>query len=266
MVAAFTGRGAANDALLVGLVSFPLTFVAFLLVIPDHGSTGAAIVSCCSYVVAVGAGGLFVPADARPFGPFRADPERRRTCGTTFAWRAAAPPRSDAGVSVSASSLSRDVTAGRRQPAVERAQTSRSRSRRAGSRRRSGSRPTGSTRSRSERSTRSRRPSTASCARCDDVSFEVHRGEFFGIVGRNGSGKSTLLKILASIYRADAGTIRMAGRAGAVHRARRRLQPRADRARERRPQRGDDGPHPTGGPAAGSTRCSSSPSSRSSST
>jgi ABC-type polysaccharide/polyol phosphate transport system ATPase subunit len=44
------------------------------------------------------------------------------------------------------------------------------------------------------------------------VSFDVHRGEFFGIVGRNGSGKSTLLKILASIYRADAGSIRMAGR------------------------------------------------------
>ena len=45
-----------------------------------------------------------------------------------------------------------------------------------------------------------------------DVSFDVQKGEFFGIVGRNGSGKSTLLKILASIYRADAGTIRMAGR------------------------------------------------------
>jgi ABC-2 type transport system ATP-binding protein len=45
-----------------------------------------------------------------------------------------------------------------------------------------------------------------------DVSFEVRRGEFFGIVGRNGSGKSTLLKLLASIYRADGGTIRMAGR------------------------------------------------------
>jgi ABC-type polysaccharide/polyol phosphate transport system ATPase subunit len=44
------------------------------------------------------------------------------------------------------------------------------------------------------------------------VSFDVRRGEFFGIVGRNGSGKSTLLKIMASIYRADAGSVRMAGR------------------------------------------------------
>jgi O-antigen/teichoic acid export membrane protein len=52
MVAAFTGEGAATDALFVGLVSFPLTFVAFLLVIPDHGSTGAAVVSCCSYIAA----------------------------------------------------------------------------------------------------------------------------------------------------------------------------------------------------------------------
>jgi ABC-type polysaccharide/polyol phosphate transport system ATPase subunit len=46
----------------------------------------------------------------------------------------------------------------------------------------------------------------------DNVSFEVHAGEFFGIVGRNGSGKSTLLKIMAGIYRADAGKVRMAGR------------------------------------------------------
>src|SRR5437764_14839686 len=45
-----------------------------------------------------------------------------------------------------------------------------------------------------------------------DISFDVHDGEFFGIVGRNGSGKSTLLKILSSIYRADGGRIRMAGR------------------------------------------------------
>ncbi len=45
-----------------------------------------------------------------------------------------------------------------------------------------------------------------------DISFDVHEGEFFGIVGRNGSGKSTLLKILSSIYRADRGRVRMAGR------------------------------------------------------
>ena len=45
-----------------------------------------------------------------------------------------------------------------------------------------------------------------------DVSFDVHQGEFFGIVGRNGSGKSSLLKILASIYRADGGRVRVAGR------------------------------------------------------
>ncbi len=50
MVAAFTGRGAANHALAVGFVAFPLTFVAYMLVIPDHGSTGAAVVSCASFI------------------------------------------------------------------------------------------------------------------------------------------------------------------------------------------------------------------------
>jgi ABC-2 type transport system ATP-binding protein len=44
------------------------------------------------------------------------------------------------------------------------------------------------------------------------VSFDVRQGEFFGIVGRNGSGKSTLLKVMASIYRADSGRVRIAGR------------------------------------------------------
>jgi ABC-type polysaccharide/polyol phosphate transport system ATPase subunit len=45
-----------------------------------------------------------------------------------------------------------------------------------------------------------------------DVSFEVGRGEFFGIVGRNGSGKSTLLKCMAGIYRPERGRIQVAGR------------------------------------------------------
>lgn len=44
------------------------------------------------------------------------------------------------------------------------------------------------------------------------ISFDVFRGEFFGVIGRNGSGKSTLLKLLASIYRLDGGDISIAGR------------------------------------------------------
>jgi ABC-2 type transport system ATP-binding protein len=46
----------------------------------------------------------------------------------------------------------------------------------------------------------------------DDVSFVVESGECFGVIGPNGGGKSTLLKIVAGIYRADAGSVRVAGR------------------------------------------------------
>lgn len=44
-----------------------------------------------------------------------------------------------------------------------------------------------------------------------EVSFEVEKGDFFGIVGRNGSGKSTLLKILAGIYQPDSGELTVNG-------------------------------------------------------
>jgi ABC-2 type transport system ATP-binding protein len=45
----------------------------------------------------------------------------------------------------------------------------------------------------------------------DGVTFEVRRGELFGIVGRNGSGKSTLLRVLGNIYGADGGRVRIDG-------------------------------------------------------
>ena len=43
------------------------------------------------------------------------------------------------------------------------------------------------------------------------VSFEVKKGEFFGIVGRNGSGKSTLLKLIAGIYTPNKGSVKING-------------------------------------------------------
>lgn len=45
----------------------------------------------------------------------------------------------------------------------------------------------------------------------DDISFEIEKGDFFGIVGRNGSGKSTLLKTLAGIYNPDQGAVHING-------------------------------------------------------
>ena len=44
-----------------------------------------------------------------------------------------------------------------------------------------------------------------------DVHLAVQTGEFFGVIGPNGSGKSTLLKIIAGIFRADSGEVRIRG-------------------------------------------------------
>src|SRR6266568_2121856 len=49
-----------------------------------------------------------------------------------------------------------------------------------------------------------------------DVSFEVHRGEVVGIVGRNRSGKSTLLKTLSRITDPPLGSIELSGRCGSL--------------------------------------------------
>jgi ABC-2 type transport system ATP-binding protein len=50
----------------------------------------------------------------------------------------------------------------------------------------------------------------------DDVSFDVHEGEAFGVIGHNGSGKSTLLKCMAGILRPNAGTIEVHKRMSAL--------------------------------------------------
>ncbi len=50
----------------------------------------------------------------------------------------------------------------------------------------------------------------------EDVSFRVHRGELFGLVGANGAGKSTILQILAGLTTPDAGTVLVNGVDGAA--------------------------------------------------
>jgi ABC-2 type transport system ATP-binding protein len=45
----------------------------------------------------------------------------------------------------------------------------------------------------------------------DGVSFEVRRGEFFGILGPNGAGKTTTLEMVEGLREPDAGTVHLLG-------------------------------------------------------
>jgi lipopolysaccharide transport system ATP-binding protein len=46
----------------------------------------------------------------------------------------------------------------------------------------------------------------------DNVTFEIFKGETFGIVGKNGSGKSTLLQIISGVLQPTSGELSVSGR------------------------------------------------------
>ena len=49
-----------------------------------------------------------------------------------------------------------------------------------------------------------------------DVSFDITKGSFFGLIGHNGSGKSTLLRLMAGIHEPTSGEILVDGRISAL--------------------------------------------------
>lgn len=46
----------------------------------------------------------------------------------------------------------------------------------------------------------------------DDVTFNVHVGDYMGIIGPNGGGKTTLLKIILHLLQPQAGSVRLFGK------------------------------------------------------
>ncbi len=53
----------------------------------------------------------------------------------------------------------------------------------------------------------------------DDLSFDLHEGEFLAVLGPNGTGKTSLVRILLGLLAPSAGTVEVAGRPPARARA-----------------------------------------------
>ena len=61
-----------------------------------------------------------------------------------------------------------------------------------------------------------RRPRHRQHLALKDVSFDVSRGEGFGIIGQNGVGKSTLLKLLAKVLQPTSGSLEVRGTVSSI--------------------------------------------------
>ena len=60
-------------------------------------------------------------------------------------------------------------------------------------------------------------------AALSNISFDVHEGEYLGIIGPNGGGKTTLLKIMLGLIKPDTGAVRLLGQASADFKERYRI-------------------------------------------
>ena len=62
-----------------------------------------------------------------------------------------------------------------------------------------------------------RRPAKDAVEALREVSFDVHTGEIFGLIGRNGAGKTTLTKIVATLVQPTTGTVAVRGHDSVNH-------------------------------------------------